>query len=1439
MAPPRHQEVANLNLGLDQKRRPQQLIPGAAQTAKNVRYYPQGIRQSLGFRRVVNQVLWDPSVQLNGRDQFFRVHVHSTGSVVALDDSTWTVEVFFRIDSLQDTQMLLYKGSQGLTSGSLPPNGFTDWAIWVEENSGTWRIATEFSNGPAPTINQDENGDTLYPGVPYQIAVIKDATNITVHLKTVAGSSYASGTGLAHSSFTIGDQSDSDLFIGACPRTNSEYVHERGLYHFAGVIQEVRFYNTDVATSTLLDRDGIQNAGGTANQTALFYLTGEGASWEDEDTSATLANAYIHPIDAEWVTGLVGSKALRFDGFVSGFHLRDSYLLRDPDPTEDNEYKPWDQWAIFGHVKPKGFPDDSHGSAYLWHWTHCVTGSTLQNNGNTEPTGWTSLAAANGQTNSNSSNRYQAALMFTEDPDNPGEWQIRFTVMLYNETDTQYEEYSVTSDIDRASGGLSADTTYKVFAFFDQDSEEISLFLDGTEVGDSPIDTSTATKTKYMPRTEDDPIGVSKKYWMEFGRKIDQSRLSYAFPGDPNDIEIKYDLDYGAYAEVDQLGFMANSTRDAFLADFLANNAITRENVRSLDANILMLLPSRRGRDVLEDIGQQGIGAVIRHDAGHVHAESLIETRTDCYLRALFNHPYRTAAGVTTKAVAVSSGTIYELDGGFGTSVTTLTKLADGFRNDGHNIVMGAQYLDGLILTSGDSGRNFHLWKDQLYSLHIDPPSMFMAFGLTDQTADTAKLDTGTYRYVATFFSQDTGKRSAIGAFWQVEIKHGKANVAMGNGAEVGQTYPRTGKSLIKAPYNFKGKNAQLHTQCWIGSATTKSASDPDYWESAPSSGGTNAAKRRKCKFTNGQKVVHPLVEDIDDVSPEDVRAVVESTAEKVEVEIYPDDTVEIVGKFIGNDAHIYISNKHSGTVQDLVSAASGEIGFTGAVAPAPFETTYTGNGSTTGVPDLPFSNDPQVTHIEIWRTHRNGTDFRRVAKLPNKTPGFVDDTPDELLVGETLNISTGFPPPCKYVVPFGKRMLYFGNQENPQRMWFSRLDEPWNTPPQNIVDFLDGESMEIQMVARTESVLVVAKNDTTFVLTPPSDPEFPFDIEVRMSDLGAVSPFGAVNIHEQLFYPTEKGFFRFDGTTPEYLSEAIEPLWQSVPAAHWDKIIGVHYRPEERIYWFYPTGDTLVNGVVVNDSCLTLDYRVGASGRTRYGWAQMTGTYYVFAAFLPDANGVNRMYVIDPLGHVSVMGDYPSFATDGDLTEDTSPTNTSTNKAHVFITASDADYPDNYAGLPITVVDADDGTRETRLSISQGSARQIVDREYSFFPNTADTVLVGSIEAEWISGEIPMFGGMVVAHLLKIFLEMTAPSTSTTDSLKVSYLAVEGQESDDTEATETISNQDKTRWFYSPMRGRRVRLTVKSQGVAEPFEINRFLLEAEPADRGQTGATS
>lgn len=972
-----------------------------------------------------------------------------------------------------------------------------------------------------------------------------------------------------------------------------------------------------------------------------------------------------------------------------------------------------------------------------------------------------------------------------------------------------YTAWSATSEI--SANNLAAGTEYTVTVgtnFSDIATGGVLSILVDNDVEVTETCPTDARPPNSPELNLDLDTGTSRKYHAVIGRAINEMRQIANLPNNPDDIEVKYAFDRCFDGEIKQvvLAHSESSFGAGSLHGVVRDEQIDRRNTTNFGVPIVSCWTMNEGAgEIIEDIGLLGNPIYFDVDPGHVFGLSGVSTVVRRGAVGGFDQRYRSPTGEVRRVCAIASGSIYEVT----PSTGALTWLADGIRNENDAVPSVAKFQDSTIICLQDDLIGpWQFWKDQLYRLSIEPPKGPIPWGFDNQGNREAGLRRGEpYRYAFTFYSAHTGKRSPA-TFLEVMVRFKRADVKFGLAAEINQTQPTSGPSVNKAPYDGSTSGTKIGFSSWYGGTTTNAATDPDWYETQPGTSGanTNAAPLRKVNLTS-----HPTFADNEAITEDELQIAVDQQNNRVFVRVLGDDRVEFRGAYQGSKARLWLQDDISSTP---VVAAGGIIDF-GATAAGEV---YTGTGTSGHNIPLPSSTDPQVTHLEIWRTVSGGGSFFLIERIPNGTRSYTDNRRDPDLGGrEVLDINRGQVPPCRHVIPFAGRYFYFGNRLAPYTLYESDIGQPWNVPPQNTTDFLDGTTLAITGAAATENVLILFKNDTTFLISETGNPSFPFRVQVRFRDVGCVAPFGIVNVREIFHFPDEQGFFGYDTTQLGMLSEQITPTWEAVRAGLYSQIIGVHDKKNRAILWFYPSGETTVGEETVNDRALVYFYEQGA-------WSLLTGLYVKYAFEIGDVNDTNQVWIVDPLGYISVWDMGTNFGVGTLTTRSVAIASFPSSITMTVPQANLSNLPEGYKGLPV-VVEAN-GVRYMRYAIGDTLASPSVVRLNEAIPGvlTTGTAHFGSIEFDWISGEMLPAGQDKLAQMLSVHVVGTPQSTAS--NFEVRYLAKHGIDPVACiEGSYTMSNQRNERMIASDEMstagyGRRHRMRFRALGPDRPLEI-------------------
>lgn len=1445
----RYVPISDLSLGLNTQDPPSSLGLGELQEASDI-YVGDGLAQtSPGFRRVLQGAPNVNAYRFNGHDTYLRAGIRETGSNLALQSTNWAIEVFFRLDSLPQSfgkAILLYRGvgeSAGIVSFTASK---TDFCLYISTNTTTGLTFVSFYGSTGGASVSFTNSQSLTTGTLYRACVTQtDVAGVKTFTSYVheVGTSVPSSGGGGNLANPINDSGE-DVLVGAALTEGAATPTEVTQLHFRGVIQELRFWGEARSSVEQDEYDDIVVDDTDADLVAYYPMTGlgtdtyflessVGAAGDGSGESPLLA---IEPRDLTWRTNghilgnpFDGTSTIDIDGRTQGIDVQDAYLYRQTVPDDDGGLPFLPQFFVSAKVKIRKLVD----RACIFHSVHVPSADWTDHDEASTATATTFTPAETGQ-----------CLLEVIDT---GSSAFRFRFIIYHVVSGVTKATPVTT-----ANNLSAGMEYTISAWINgAGTVAIKVNSDTTVTG-------TMTGAGFPPVVTDD-YGQSRKYRMTIGKGIKRTRQQIQ-DADANASDIEYEYSRFFDGEIRQV-ILANVTSANFvgLHAFNRDETPTRSNIQGFGLPIYSAWAfDDQDGDGAEDLGVQQNPLSFTTDSGHVWGHSILTTADKAPWRGLFDYRYRQPTGEAAKKIGIAAGSVYELD--FDTRAATF--LTDGFRNDDGNLISGIQHLDSLILCAGGKGAgNYQLYKDSLYTLAIEPPEGVIPIGLEDQLNDDANLKTGVYQWGFAFYSATLNKWSPLGANGQIEIKGRQASIAFGDQAEMNQTYASSPWSEELDPFDFSTATStnkvEIRMWSWYGSEGDSTwSSGPTWWEDGKA-GTHNPTKRKTLRLAKGDdantffidssKTLSTAGHAGEEVSAEEMVNFADFIYKRVFIEQDNAGRIRIRSVFAGENSFLTLND---GDV--TVVANGGRIDWsdgnthtfpnedeTGG-APDDKDVPFRGTGDSSHGLTLPVSSNPQVTHLGYFRSVAGGTDLRLVYLLPNGTTGFKDNVEDALNTGEVFDVSRGTPPSCRFVTDFENRAIYCRDALNPQRVYFSEFGDPANVPPQNFVDILDGGTLPITSVGRTEGGVVVTKDEAVFVLSEPTNPIVPFDITIRSRDIGGTSAHGIINVHENLFFPSEKGFYRFDLSYPEYLSERIEPTWaEGVAASARDAIVVTHDRRRELVLWAVPSGATSLGGATINDRILCLHYTSPRDAQNRPGgWTVWNNLNCALFATMEDpTDGTQRNYFADDLGYVYRFDIGENYGVGSDFVA--LKTVVSGTASTVTIPEiNSANHPEGARGFFVTLVRAADNSRETRLVTadslaSPNSALTVASNWTGANPTSGDSLLIGSREAGFKTGEMSPFGAHVNHILDVLFVRQTDPGTASNYAIYASGLG--GVKVESTTTLSPVSNDlvDRKIGLRPNVVGRRLTLEFASQGTA-PLRIRDLVMKIKPANDGQ-----
>lgn len=207
------------------------------------------------------------------------------------------------------------------------------------------------------------------------------------------------------------------------------------------------------------------------------------------------------------------------------------------------------------------------------------------------------------------------------------------------------------------------------------------------------------------------------------------------------------------------------------------------------------------------------------------------------------------------------------------------------------------------------------------------------------------------------------------------------------------------------------------------------------------------------------------------------------------------------------------------------------------------------------GLPTAAPAADPRVTHVRIWDSidgdlpkfvvdldfatlvASGGTYVYNIARGSTTPPVNVDGT---------LNSGArGVPPYTLYCIVWASRHWYFGDPANPQRAWYSLIDESESV---DLVDqFLDTIDREAITGAgiQDNSLIITCSSAIYKISAQLTSLGTEFTMKKLSRSVGCISHHSIVNINHRLWWAAEDGVVMYDGT-PHKMMLDLTSYWRT-----------------------------------------------------------------------------------------------------------------------------------------------------------------------------------------------------------------------------------------------------------------------------------------------------
>ena len=290
---------------------------------------------------------------------------------------------------------------------------------------------------------------------------------------------------------------------------------------------------------------------------------------------------------------------------------------------------------------------------------------------------------------------------------------------------------------------------------------------------------------------------------------------------------------------------------------------------------------------------------------------------------------------------------------------------------------------------------------------------------------------------------------------------------------------------------------------------------------------------------------------------------------------------------------------------------------------PSAVSNTFAASSNQISLTGIPTSADAQVTRRRLYRTSTGGATWRYLAEIAdNTTTTHTDNLADSTLGVEVEFSANGLPPTAAMWLIW--RGFTFAVPKNSSRVHFSKQNFP-NAFHANDYRDLDPDDNDVVTGLHYLDGPVAFKNDS--IWNGFGNDRHDIVFEKKVSGIGSVNHVGIVKIPGKpiVMFPSEEGFYSYNGINEEYLSKEIESEWRSLNRARLRYLYGEVYKPKNTAWWLASSG---ASGQ--HDLLITFDYVQG-----QWATRSIANTKANVLAIIEDASNNESVYLGGYGGHV------------------------------------------------------------------------------------------------------------------------------------------------------------------------------------------------------------
>jgi hypothetical protein len=287
----------------------------------------------------------------------------------------------------------------------------------------------------------------------------------------------------------------------------------------------------------------------------------------------------------------------------------------------------------------------------------------------------------------------------------------------------------------------------------------------------------------------------------------------------------------------------------------------------------------------------------------------------------------------------------------------------------------------------------------------------------------------------------------------------------------------------------------------------------------------------------------------------------------------------------------------------------------------SPVSVSLTVKNSIIQLSNIPVSNQPEVTNVDIYRIGGLLVAYFFIGTVPNGTTTFLDNVADKFF-GAPLDLFDRFAAPnARFATPYKNRIFVAYVNGVPNTFTWSRARRPLNFYDPATADPVGRRGLRIMGLREFMGSLFFIKEDTIIALRGSDENTFYLD-PLYVKD-GCASENSICDMGTHLGYAATDGYYMFNGISSKKATDKVNVIFDKVI----DKTLIGYVRAtydikKKRVYMAYPVQ-------AINDTLLVMEMTTGAV-HTWIPEIQVTDIYY------DDYEG--RTLVGDPNGFIYRM---------------------------------------------------------------------------------------------------------------------------------------------------------------------------------------------------------